>query len=222
MGTVISLVESAAPGSTATAAMAAAPAASATASSASYSAGAAWTAVVTASGSTNSRLTSSSLSPQTAARPRQKLLVELGALLHHVDGLVREHPDVHADVAARLGRNAHAGGGAGAVGLHDVGGLGRNGRARDGDDPAIDGGDLDGLDAAGEERAQQRHHKARGSNAEADLKGHPVPVDDHEGACHISPGAGPGEAQRRQREDARERPDCQAQAFETTHDYPLP
>ena len=32
---------------------------------------AAWTAVVTASGSTNSRLTSSSLSPQTAARPRQ-------------------------------------------------------------------------------------------------------------------------------------------------------
>ena len=148
--------------------------------------------------------------------------MELCALLNHVDGLVREHPDVHADVAARLGRNAHAGGGAGAVGLHDVGGLGRNGRARDGDDPAIDGGDLDGLDAAGEERAQQRHHKARGSNAEADLEGHPVPVDDHEGACHVSPGADPGEAQRRQREDARKRPDCQAQALETTHDYPLP
>ena len=156
--------------------------------------------------------------PAYGGKALHQLLVKLSALCHDVDGLTRQHAHVHAHVPARLGVDAHAGGEAGAVRLHDVGRLGGDRVARDGDDAAVDGRDLHGADApAAKDRAGEKHEQPQGAHDHADEHGKRVGLEVEQGRRGVRPGPVPREREGRDHKEVREHEDDRAEAFESAH-----
>ena len=145
--------------------------------------------------------------------------MELGSLCHDVDGLMRKHANMNAHVAALLGLHVHAVCRAGPVRLDDVRRLRGDGVARDADGAAVDCGDLDGPDAAGEDGAEQDDEHDDQGDGDADLDGIEVVLERHEGARLRRPRTDPRERKRDDAEKAGQPEDEHAEALEPTHAF---
>ena len=143
--------------------------------------------------------------------------MELGPLGDHVHALMREHAHVDAHVAACPGVNDDARRRARAVGLHDVGGLGRDGVTRDGDDAPVDGGHLDRAHLTDHERADEKDHEAEGAHGEARQNGDGIRLEVEQRRRLQRPRAVPREREGGQDEEVRQREEDHAEALETVH-----
>ena len=147
-----------------------------------------------------------------------ELVVELRALLHHVQAVQRRDAHAHAHVAPLLGTHARRRGEAGAVALDDVARLAGDRGARDRDLTAVERGDDDALAVArGEERPQEAEEQARPRDADRARERVEVGVVRDEGARLRRPWADPRQAEGGEGAEADEAEDDEAQPLEPTH-----